>query len=287
MTSDAKGTAPPKPEDAPETMDDAKSEAQDAGSERNETGATQTDWRRTARPLPPQRRNIPWGVVLAMVLIVLIAAVVLLTALPLGAVWIVSNSGCCVFDGMENVATFWGSLTAGFLALFGFLIAGVYVITAFRTDVTARAEARDAVATYIERTKADFYKDLDEFQCAVRRGIARVKRKTNDSINKIQADRKAVATAAKDAGNSIDSKLKDVERKRVDAVRKINTARDEVETAAKAARAAAEAATEAAGDAAQAAVEARDAVETAAEAAIERINEAISRLPPPPRSGGG
>ena len=84
MTSDTKGTAPPNPEDAPETVDNAKPEAQDVGSERNETGAAQADRRRTARPRPPQRRGIHWAVVLAMVPIVLIAAVVLLIALQTG-----------------------------------------------------------------------------------------------------------------------------------------------------------------------------------------------------------
>lgn len=120
-----------------------------------------TDTPSMARPSPLEQSSIPWRVIVP---IVLIGAIVLLMALPLGAVWIVSNAGCCVFDAMENVATFWGSLTAGFLALFGMLIAGVYVITTFRTDAMARAEAHNAAASYITHEKRALMMTLRSFR---------------------------------------------------------------------------------------------------------------------------
>ena len=140
---------------------------------------------------------VSWLVILLIVVAVLIAAVGLLTGLPLGAVWIVSKSGCCVFDAMENVATFWGSLTAGFLALFGMLIAGVYVITAFRTDAMARAEAHEAVAKYISREQEGFDNDLAEFRRVVREGTQRVIGETKAAMDEIGGKRKAVEDAAK------------------------------------------------------------------------------------------
>ena len=249
------------------------------------TTTAQTDTPSAARPPPPQHLSIRWRVVVP---IVMIGAVVLLMALPLGAVWIVSNSGCCVFDGMENVATFWGALTAGFLALFGMLIAGVYVITAFRTDATARAEARDAVATYIDRHRKSFYKDLNKFHKTVKQRTECVVLKSTEVIGKIESHREEVTKAAKEASDGIVLKLKDVEDQRSDAVRRIDAARGAVETAANTAREAVEAATEVARDAAQAAADAQDTVRAAVEAAIEQINDATNRLPPtsPPGNRG-
>ena len=211
-----------------------------------------TDTPSMARPSPLEQSSIPWRVIVP---IVLIGAIVLLMALPLGAVWIVSNAGCCVFDAMENVATFWGSLTAGFLALFGMLIAGVYVITTFRTDAMARAEAHNAAASYITHEKKGFDDDLEKFQREVRAGKERVEREREAATYKIRRDIKSVEDTAKEASDSVVSKLQDVEDQRTDAVQKIDAA--------------------------------RDAAEAAAEAAIERINEAARNVPPttPPEGG--
>ena len=202
-----------------------------------------------AKPL-----EIRWRVVVP---VVLIGAVVLLTALPLGTVWIVSNSGCCLGDGMEQVATFWGSLTAGFLALFGMLVTGVFIITAFRTDVTARAEARDAVAKYIEREKEKFFEELQSFQCEVKAGTEQVKdcvKKINDATatasKEIEGARKRVETAADKATKEIDTKLSDVEDQSKEATKAIGRAQERVEDAATAAH--------------------------------ERISQATRDLPPPP-----
>lgn len=96
--------------------------------------------------------KINWIVIVP---VTLISAVVLLVGLPLGAVLIVNYSGCCLANGTEQVVTFWAAMIAGFLALFGMVVTGVFVITAFRVDATARAKAqlsaREEVWTYIEQ----------------------------------------------------------------------------------------------------------------------------------------
>lgn len=218
---------------------------------------------------PPEKPCIRWGVVVP---IVLIGAVVLLTGLPLGAVWIVSNSGCCVFDGMENVATFWGSLTAGFLALFGMVITGVFVITSFRTDATARAQAQDAVSTYLRNHKEEFVKELDEFHEEVQTGTERVNEESAAASTAIKDDQEKVRKAADEAGEKIDSALGEVEGAATGAIEKIGSALGEVEDQRIGAVGTIDAA--------------RAAVEAAAAATLERIDEVTRRLPPTPPPEG-
>ena len=222
----------------------------------------------------PDKPPVRWGVVVP---IVLIGAVVLLTALPLGAVWIVSNSGCCVFDGMENVATFWGSLTAGFLALFGMVITGVFVITSFRTDATARTQAQDAVANYLRNHRREFVRELEQFQEEVRENTKKVITASETASTTIQEHQKTAKDAADKAEAQIGSALEGVEGAAKGANEKIVLALGHVE----------EQSTDAVGriDAARDAVEAaRNTVEAAAAAALRRIDEVTRSLPrtPPP-----
>lgn len=201
---------------------------------------------------------VRWG---AVVPIVLIGAIVLLMGLPLAAVWIVSNSSCCISDGMVNVTTFWASLTAGFLALFGLVITGVFVITSFRTDATARAEASNAVATYIQLNKETFFEELRKFQKELADGTEQVKtcakevkEKTKVASEQIERDRKTVEDLANDAKQSIGKALNGVEEQRVEAMGEIEAA--------------------------------RRAVEEAAATARDRIDQATRSLPPPPPEDG-
>lgn len=89
----------------------------------------------------------------------------------------------------------------------------------------------------------------------MRAGKERVEREREAATYKIRRDIKSVEDTAKEASDSVVSKLQDVEDQRTDAVQKIDAA--------------------------------RDAAEAAAEAAIERINEAARNVPPttPPEGG--
>ncbi len=117
----------------------------------------------TGAGLPP----INWKVVVP---IVLIGAVILLLGLPLGAVWIMSTSSCCFAEGGASTLTFWAASVAGFLTLFGMLITGAYIITAFRVDATARVVANDAartaadkaVTTYLKRYKKHLFEEVEK-----------------------------------------------------------------------------------------------------------------------------
>ena len=80
--------------------------------------------------------------------------------LPLGAVFIVNSSGCCFANGPEGVVTFWAALTAGFLALFGMLITGVFIITAFKVDDKALCSIT-TYGTEFRRPFADFAASQD------------------------------------------------------------------------------------------------------------------------------
>ena len=109
--------------------------------------------------------KVNWTVI---VLVALISAVVLLVGLPVGAVLVINSTGCCLVNSPENVITFWASMIAGFLALFAMIITGVFIITAFRVEATARAEARIAagkeVWKYIEQYRNKLFKELRELE---------------------------------------------------------------------------------------------------------------------------
>ena len=75
----------------------------------------------------------------------------MLMGFPLGALHITQDT-CCFFelDSLSSLLTFWGAVFAGFLALFGLLISGVFVITAFKVERQAKLEARDVARKTVE-----------------------------------------------------------------------------------------------------------------------------------------
>ena len=192
--------------------------------------------------------DIPWRVIVP---IVLIGAVVLLMGLPLGAVWIVNNSGCCFANGPENVATFWASLIAGFLALFGMLITGVFIITAFRTTTMAQSEARQVarkeVKDYLERSAGELLKELEETVATVQESGQKAEQAITEAQQGIETQRQTasnaitnaqdeVTTAAGEAGREIGQAREGIEKQREAASGAITSAQVEVEAAAKEAR---------------------------------------------------
>ena len=179
---------------------------------------------------PTDSTKLNWTVIVP---VALISAVVLLVGLPIGAVLIVSSSGCCLANGPENIVTFWASMTAGFLALFGMVVTAVFIITAFRVDATARAKAqlaaRDEVWKYIEQYKAKLAKDLEDLETLVKKvqscgegakkDIAKVQEEVNDQ--KDQAIR-AITVAQTETTNAADG-----------AKKAIGEARDQIVNAAR------------------------------------------------------
>lgn len=183
----------------------------------------------------------PWRIIVP---IVLIGAVVLLMGLPLGAVFIANKFGCCFANGPENVVTFWAALTAGFLALFGMLVTGVFVITSIRTDATARAEAHNALETYIKRNREEFLKDLDESRKKVKSEAAaaskeitgaqrEIETQQDKAGNAIASAQKAVVGTAKEAQQKIGAALEGANGRRDEAIHAIDRVQAEVESAAK------------------------------------------------------
>jgi len=199
--------------------------------------------------------------------VVLIAAVVLLVGLPLGAVWIMNSSGCCLAmaNSPENVITFWASMTAAFLTLFAMIITGVFIITSFRVDATARAtarvEAQNEVWTYIEHYRNKLYNDLRALESLVEevkeRGEyakqafakaeeeveARQKEASNaidDTTNAARQAQEAIAgvlnettNAANETQATISQAGQEVQRQRDETIRAMDGARQEAEAAAR------------------------------------------------------
>ena len=156
--------------------------------------------------------RINWTVI---VLIALLSAVVLLVGLPVGAVLVMNSTGCCLVNGPEKVITFWASMIAGFLALFGMVVTGVFVITAFRVDATARAQARLAarkeVWNYITQYEAKLALEIEELKKLVpqvkERSVAAMKAftKAEEDVKKLQHEVvTAIAQAQSETASAAD-----------------------------------------------------------------------------------
>ena len=178
-----------------------------------------------------------------------VAAPIMLVGLPLGALAIVHLTGCCSNESLTSFFTFWGSVLAGMLALFGMLIAAVFVITAFRIDKSAAAEARSAaeqtVTEFILKYRDELVKQIDDWMDMVkshkRDTIAYmndVKKDAESAIKEIQAQVDQKANETKDA---MDQAAQDVAAEKGAAVERIGTEFAEVERSAQEAKAAIEA----------------------------------------------
>ena len=201
--------------------------------------------------------EINWkGILLAVLvaLVVIAAAVVLLLGLPLGAVWIMNTSNCCFAEGAENTITFWAALIAGFLALFGMLITGVFIITAFKVDASARVVAEDvsrraadeAVDTYLRRYKAMLFEEIEKMKMCVEKHAEGAKQAITEAQRTVETLRDAASSAitnARDATTEAADAAKQemgVARRGVEALRDaassaITSARDATTEAAAAA----------------------------------------------------
>ena len=233
--------------------------------------------------------EINWkGILLAVLvaLVVIVAAVVLLLGLPLGAVWIMNTSNCCFAEGAENTITFWAALIAGFLALFGMLITGVFIITAFKVDASARVVAEDvsrraadeAVDTYLRRYKAMLFEEIEKMKMCVEKHAEGAKQAITEAQRTVETLRDAASSAITSARDATTEAAAAAEREIGDADRRVEAQRDDATAAIDIARDDVE---DLRGEAVGAIGKAREEVESAASAAQERINRATRDLSPP------
>ncbi len=203
---------------------------------------------------PPEYKP-NWKVIVP---VVLISAVILLVCLPVCALLIVNSTGCCLANGPEKMITFWASMIAGFLALFGMLVTGVFVITSLRVEATARAQAqsearttasevsrataRQAVEKFIRRRKGEMFEDLerasdDAAQVAAQaEELAREAEKSKGELEELKGEITTLQNETINVRTVIDGAHQDVERRRGEAIAAIDSAQQGVETAARAAR---------------------------------------------------
>lgn len=174
--------------------------------------------------------------------VVLISATVLLVCLPVCALLIVNSTGCCLADGPEKVVTFWASMIAGFLALFGMLVTGVFVITSLRVEATARAmaqvEAREEMSKYIRRYHDELLENLERLRREVsengedaktaiakaRAAVESAQKNAHDVITRAQAE---TTNAARQAQDEIGTVQRQTTTSATEAQRAIGDARDQ------------------------------------------------------------
>ena len=218
-------------------------------------------------------------IALIFVPVAIVAAVILLVGLPLGALGIVHYSGCCFADGPEDVVTFWAALTAGFLALFGGLITAVFIITAFRIDTTAKMEARlqadKALDTYLRRYKDNVIKQIEDV-------VEQVSRRGHNAKAGIEKCEKEVRKGRDTAKDMIEQYKEEVERRRNAANDAIGRLQDQVAKEAETAKQSIETlqsgvATDA-GAARRSIVEVRDGIVSHRDQAIRTIDSAVEAV---------
>ena len=134
----------------------------------------------TFRDPPDYTKLMAWAVCVALLTLV---------ALPLGSVWISSNSVCC-FDNnaLSDQLTFWAAMLGGFIALFGIVISGLFVVFALRIDRGATMEAsRHAVRAAIEFIESNppslfgkFKEKTDKFASLVKEKEEKIKKKADE-----------------------------------------------------------------------------------------------------------
>ena len=156
-----------------------------------------------------------------------IIAPIMLLGLPLGALAIVHLTGCCANESVVSFFTFWGSVLAAMLALFGMLIAAVFVITALRIDKNAKIEARaaavDAVQKFLLMYKREFLKQIDKWS-------RQVKSKKKDAIECIETAKQATELKRQDATSAIDKARKETDEEAKQAKEAMTQAARDVET---------------------------------------------------------
>ena len=155
-------------------------------------------------------KKIPWR----LVSVVLIAAVVLLVGLPIGTVLIVNLSGCCLTSGPEQIITFWASLIAGFLTLFGMVVTGVFVLTAFKTETNAKTEAARAKVEAKSAAQEMAQTVADQTARTVAQQVASdaAKESRDAARETAKESREATREAAKEASEAAEAAAKEVAR---------------------------------------------------------------------------
>lgn len=255
-----------------ESSDQRRRNAQDAVG-RNDDEAEQYATSRQC-----DDKNIPWR----LVFVVLIGALLLLVGLPVGAVWIANSSGCCFAGGPENVITFWASMIAGFLTLFGMVVTGVFILTAFKTKEIAEAEAGRAATKVAKKEARVVAKDEAAIvgreaaqETASAEAAAYLQRHKGEIFEKLEATVKEVAQRASERSQEIDDVVAEIKREMASIQREATEAMAAArEATAAAANEAQEAMSAARGQTTNAANEAQEAIDRARERIVTAANEA-------------
>lgn len=187
------------------SMNDRPNEEENAGKSANANPDPSKGRRRRIdnRPLftylgkLPKQKPLNYFVVVASILAV---GVVTLIALPLGAVSIVSSSGCCFTDSASDLLTFWAAILGGFIAFFGMVISGLFVVFAFRIDNAAKSETIKAVhellGAYLETNSKAVVKNFRRMVKGSKAGIKSFVEKKKQEIAKTASEAQDASDAA-------------------------------------------------------------------------------------------
>ena len=224
-----------------------------------------------------------------------VVACITLVGFPLLALKITQGADCCFNDSLSNLMTFWGAVLAGFLALFGILISGLYIFTALRIDRGAKSEARnearevaeeaakkwsqEEAKSFFERYRKDELRKLDDAVSEVESKASLSSQTMNRQVKHVEDFSNATQTHIEQASASVDSASQSAKAaaersSELSASSEVHI-REAVERARKGATAANDAAMEAKSAADKAEQSARMANESADDANVNKVvNEA-------------
>lgn len=180
-------------------------------SVQDSTDRTATDQELLSRLYKPWRKEALGEFPFKLIFVVFgVAAPIMLVGLPVAALAIVHLSDCCTNQSMASFLTFWGGLFGGMLALFGTLIAAVFVISAFRIDKSAKAEARmaaeDAISDFILDHRRELLEKVDAW-------AHEVESRKNRTLKSIDTAKAAAESASKEAVAEVERVSREVVQK--------------------------------------------------------------------------
>lgn len=138
----------------------------------------------------------PWPAQFLLALVVIIAILALLVGLPAASMLVTKN----ITGSLGGAVSFWGASFAAFISLSVVIISGVFVITAFKVESSAKYEAHNAAIEGIKEAKEKMEKELK----AVEKELEEAKEKAKKELEKL-VEKEALGIIKKKAGDYVEN----------------------------------------------------------------------------------
>lgn len=149
----------------------------------------------------------PWPAQFLLALVVIIAILALLVGLPAASMLVTKN----ITGSLGGAVSFWGASFAAFISLSVVIISGVFVITAFKVESSAKYEAHNAAIEGIKEAKEKMEKELK----AVEKELEEAKEKAKKELEKL-VEKQALDMIKEKADNYVKNNGREITKKAAD-----------------------------------------------------------------------